>query len=301
MTQGAASTKQSSLGRLLLSGTRPRTLPSSLVPVAIGTAVVASGLHWGRVVACAVVALFLQIATNFANDYSDGVRGTDDERRGPLRLVGSGLVSPKIVASAAATSFALAALAGLWLASVTSWWLLPLGASAIAAGYFYTGGPKPYGYLGLGECFVFVYFGLMATVGSSYVQGHGIPSESWWLGSASGLLAVALLEANNVRDRPGDEKVGKRTLAVRMGPARAPWLYVLAVNGAALSLCVASWHMHWLLAVAIGLVLMAMKPIRILRRASGLPDYIATLKATASLQLAFGAATLVVLLLSPLP
>ncbi len=283
-----------SLPRLLLAGARPRTLPASLVPVAIGAAAVPGGLSWWKVLACGLVALSLQVGTNFANDYSDGVRGTDAERVGPLRLVGSGLVPPRTVAAAAAAAFALAAAFGLALAAASSWWLLAVGATAIAAGYLYTGGPRPYGYLGLGEVFVFTYFGLVATLGTTYVQGHGVPVTSWCCGAASGLVAVALLEANNVRDVEGDAMAGKRTLAVRVGARRAPWLYVLALVGAAIALATAGAVKPWLLAVSTLTALGSVQPSRAILSARRPPEFIAVLRRTSTLQLAMGAACVVV-------
>jgi 1,4-dihydroxy-2-naphthoate octaprenyltransferase len=162
-------------------GARPRTLPAALVPVVVGTAAAhsLSPLHgtgspridaWWCALGALIVALAVQIGTNYANDYSDGIRGTDDVRVGPLRLVASGLASPSAVKSAALLSFGVAGVAGLGLAAVTSWWILPVGAACLAAGWLYTGGPRPYGYVGLGEVFVFVFFGLVATVGTFYVQ-----------------------------------------------------------------------------------------------------------------------------------
>lgn len=209
---------------------RPRTLPAALVPVFVGASLVRpASINWLNSVLCVVVALALQIGTNFANDYSDGVRGTDEVRVGPFRLAASKLVAPSKVRSAAIAWFLFAGFVGLWLASRTSWWLLLVGFTAILAGWFYTGGPKPYGYYGFGELFVLIYFGFVATVGTSYVQRLSIPASSWWFGLATGAMACVLLEANNLRDVDGDRAVGKKTLAARLGRRRAPWLYVLCV------------------------------------------------------------------------
>ena len=211
---------------------RPRTLPAAVVPVVTGAALVRpAGIAWFNSVLAAIVALALQVGTNYANDYSDGVRGTDAQRVGPFRLTASGLVPPARVRVAAAMAFGVAALGGLLLAARTSWWLVAFGATAILAGYLYTGGPKPYGYLGLGEVFVLAYFGFLATVGTVYAQGHGYGPSAWWLGLATGSMAVALLEANNLRDVDGDRASGKRTLAARLGRRRAAWLYVAAALG----------------------------------------------------------------------
>ena len=211
---------------------RPRTLPAAMVPVVVGVALVRPHtINWINSMLCLVVALALQVGTNYANDYSDGVRGTDEVRVGPFRLTASKLVPAPRVRNAAFAVFLLAGVAGLALASRTSWWLIVIGATAIAAGWFYTGGPRPYGYYGFGELFVFIYFGLVATVGSAYVQHLTIPGRAWWLGVATGFMACALLEANNLRDVEGDKSSGKKTLAARMNRARASWLFAACVLG----------------------------------------------------------------------
>ncbi|HLH47500.1 MAG TPA: 1,4-dihydroxy-2-naphthoate polyprenyltransferase [Acidimicrobiales bacterium] len=208
-------------------GARPRTLPASVVPVAVGTGAAAAAGHavWWRALLAAVVAVALQVGTNYANDYSDGVRGTDAVRVGPVRLVASGLASPGAVKVATAAAFAGAAAAGLLLAAVTAWWLVAVGAACLAAGWLYTGGPRPYGYAGLGEAFVFVFFGLVATVGTAYVQLQRVTGLAVLVAVPVGLLAVALLVVNNLRDVRGDEAAGKRTLAVRVGAAATRRLY----------------------------------------------------------------------------
>ncbi|HRA35704.1 MAG TPA: 1,4-dihydroxy-2-naphthoate polyprenyltransferase, partial [Acidimicrobiales bacterium] len=206
-----------------LAGARPRTLPAAVVPVAVGTAAavgtVPGGLIWWRALAALVVSLALQVATNYANDYSDGVRGTDadDRRVGPVRLVGQGLASPGAVKRAALTAFAVAGAVGAALAVAVGPELFVVGALAIAAGWFYTGGPRPYGYAGLGEVFVFVFFGVVATAGSAYVQTGELTALALGASVPVGFLATALLVVNNLRDIPGDTAVGKRTLAVRLG------------------------------------------------------------------------------------
>jgi 1,4-dihydroxy-2-naphthoate octaprenyltransferase len=211
---------------------RPRTLPAATVPVVVGVALIRpESINWGNSVLCLLIALALQIGTNYANDYSDGVRGTDEVRVGPFRLTASKLVTATTVRNAAFTWFFLAGVAGLGLASRTTWWLVPIGVTAVAAGWFYTGGPRPYGYYGFGELFVFVYFGMVATVGTAYVQHLTIPTRAWWLGVATGFMACALLEANNLRDVQGDRSVGKKTLAARMDRQRAPWLYAACIAG----------------------------------------------------------------------
>lgn len=225
---------------LWIEGARPRTLPSSVVPVAVGAAasVNAGESQWPRVVLAAVVSLALQVGVNYANDYSDGVRGTDDTRVGPLRLVGSGLVEPGKVKRAAFLAFAVAAVAGLALALATTLWLVAVGAAAILAAWFYTGGPRPYGYAGLGELFVFVFFGVVATVGTGFVIAETVTAVMWWAGAAAGFFSCAMLVVNNLRDIPGDTASGKRTLAVRMGDARTRVFFNLLFVSAAV--CVAA-------------------------------------------------------------
>lgn len=233
-------TEQPGQYRRWVLAARPRTLPAAAVPVVIGSLLVRpESINWLNSLLCLVIALSLQIATNYANDYSDGVRGTDEVRVGPFRLTASKLVAAKSVRNAAYAGFALSCVSGLWLASRTSWWLVAIGATAVLAGWFYTGGPKPYGYYGFGELFVFVYFGLVATVGSAYVQHLTIPTRAWWLGAAAGFMACALLEANNLRDVDGDKAAGKRTLAARLGRKRSSWLYVACVLGVAVTAIIA--------------------------------------------------------------
>ncbi|MBV8949450.1 MAG: 1,4-dihydroxy-2-naphthoate polyprenyltransferase [Actinobacteria bacterium] len=215
-------------------GARPRTLAISVAPVLVGTAA-ASTEHtviWWRAVASLVVAVALQVGVNYANDYSDGVRGTDRERRGPLRLTASGVASPESVRNAAALSFGLAAVVGLIVAIVVSPWLLLVGVAAIAAAVLYTGGPRPYGYEGLGEIAVLAFFGFAATAGSTFVQLHRVPGIAWWASLAMGLPACAILLANNIRDVETDRVVGKRTVAVRVGALHARRLFVVCVAGA---------------------------------------------------------------------
>lgn len=212
-------------------GSRPRTLPAAVVPVAVGAAsAVASGSPvWWRVVPALVVSLALQVGVNYANDYSDGIKGTDADRIGPLRLVGSGLASPGAVKRAALASLAVAGAAGLLLAAVTTWWLLAVGAAAMVAAWTYTGGPRPYGYAGLGEVFVFVFFGLVATVGTEYVVGEDVSPTGVVASIAVGAVACALLVVNNLRDREGDATSGKNTLAVRIGDAATRRFFVALV------------------------------------------------------------------------
>lgn len=200
--------------------------------MAVGTAAAAPDVVWWRAAVALVVALALQVGVNYANDYSDGVRGTDANRVGPARLVGGGAVAPAAVKRAAFGAFAVAAVAGLALAVAVALWLVAVGLACIIAAWFYTGGRRPYGYAGFGEVFVFVFFGLVATVGTAYVQTEELTALSVVAAVPVGLLASALLVANNLRDIAQDQAAGKMTLAVRLGDRRAAWLYVALVAAA---------------------------------------------------------------------
>jgi 1,4-dihydroxy-2-naphthoate polyprenyltransferase len=272
-----------------LAGARPRTLPASAVPVVVGTSVAAAEGHviWWRAVAALVVAVAIQVGTNYANDYSDGTRGTDDRRVGPVRLVASGLASPSAVKRAAIASFGVAAVVGLALAAAASWWLILVGAASVAAGWLYTGGPRPYGYAGLGEVFVFIFFGLVATVGTAYVQLERITGLAVAAAVPVGLLAVALLVVNNLRDIPGDTASGKRTLAVRVGDRVTRRLYaacVLVPFAIVPALAVA--RPGALLALAA--LPLAMVPVRKVLAGEEGRGLIPVLGATGRLQLVFG-------------
>ena len=207
-------------------GARPRTLPAAIAPVLVATAFAGSNWEPIRALSALLVSLALQIAVNYANDYSDGIRGTDDSRIGPVRLTASGLASPKSVRAAALISFLFAALIGLTLAAATSWWIILVGALAINAAWGYTGGAKPYGYVGLGEISVFIFFGIVATVGSYYVQTEELNLQIFIVAIPMGSLACAILAINNLRDRAQDQIVGKKTLAVRLGERGARRLYI---------------------------------------------------------------------------
>ena len=209
-----------------LIGARPRTLPAAIAPVLVATAYAGSNWEPIRALSALLVSLALQIGVNYANDYSDGIRGTDDSRIGPVRLTASGLASPKSVRAAALISFLFAALIGLTLAAATSWWIILVGALAINAAWGYTGGAKPYGYVGLGEISVFIFFGIVATVGSYYVQTEELNLEIFIVAIPMGSLACAILAINNLRDRAQDQIVGKKTLAVRLGERGARKLYI---------------------------------------------------------------------------
>ncbi|OBG44873.1 1,4-dihydroxy-2-naphthoate polyprenyltransferase [Mycolicibacterium fortuitum] len=215
-----------------ISGARPRTLPNAVAPVIAGTGAAAwlgSAVWWKALLALAV-SLALIIGVNYANDYSDGIRGTDDVRSGPLRLVGSKLASPRAVLTAAVVSLAIGAVAGLVLAAVSAPWLIAVGAVCIAGAWLYTGGKKPYGYLGLGEVAVFIFFGLVAVLGTQYTQALRVDWVGVVAAVAMGALSSAVLVANNLRDIPTDSQSGKITLAVRLGDARTRLLYQLLVG-----------------------------------------------------------------------
>jgi 1,4-dihydroxy-2-naphthoate octaprenyltransferase len=264
-------------------------LPAALVPVIVGASLVRpASINWLNSVLCVVVALALQIGTNYANDFSDGVRGTDEVRVGPFRLAASKLVAPSTVRSVALAWFLFAGFGGLWLASRTSWWLLAVGFTAILAGWFYTGGPKPYGYYGFGEVFVLIYFGFVATVGTSYVQHLSIPASSWWFGLATGAMACALLEANNLRDVDGDRAVGKKTLAARLGRRRAPWLYVVCVLLSVVGIAVGGEG----LAAAVALALY-IRPVRMAFSPRSGRELLPLLQISAQSQLVVGAVLVV--------
>ena len=207
-------------------GARPRTLPAAIAPVVVASALAGTDFNWFRAALALKVGVWLQIGVNYANDYSDGVKGTDENRVGPTRLVASGLASAKAVKNAGFISFAIASVAGLWLSLLTSPLLILIGILAIAAAWGYTGGKNPYGYSGLGEVSVFTFFGLVATMGTYYVQTESVTALSFIVAIPMGALSCAILAVNNIRDRAQDELVGKRTLAVRLGDRRARHLYV---------------------------------------------------------------------------
>lgn len=216
-----------------IGAARLRTLPLAVTPILLGTGaalVVDREFHWVIALACLVVAVALQIGVNYANDYSDGIRGTDDHRVGPARLTASGKATPRTVLAVALTYFLIAAVAGVGVVIRTGyWWMLPIGAACIVAAWFYTGGKRPYGYAGLGEVFVFIFFGLVATVGTAFVQAGSIPDEAWLGGILAGFLACAVLLTNNLRDIDQDRVSGKRTLTVRIGKRGTQALYTALV------------------------------------------------------------------------
>jgi 1,4-dihydroxy-2-naphthoate octaprenyltransferase len=230
-----------------IEGARPRTLPAAVAPVLAGTGVAAWSHQevWWKAALALVVSLLLQVGVNYANDYSDGIRGTDDARVGPLRLVGSRVAAPEAVKRAAFLSFGLAAVVGLVLAATTAWWLVAVGALSILAAWYYTGGKKPYGYLGLGEVMVFVFFGLVAVLGTQYVQAEDLTWAGLSAAIGIGALACAILVANNLRDIPTDTESGKRTLAVKLGDRRTRMLYGGLVSAALLALVAVAGTTSW--------------------------------------------------------
>ncbi|MGH9043898.1 MAG: 1,4-dihydroxy-2-naphthoate polyprenyltransferase [Acidimicrobiales bacterium] len=277
--------------RRWLIGARPKTLAAATVPVLVGTAAGTLGSPGGvvlwRAICAWVVAVGVQVGTNYANDYSDGLRGSDVERVGPTRLTSSGLASPGQVLCAAVAAFLVAGAAGLALAATVSWWLVPLGFACFASGWLYSGGPRPYGYMGLGELFVFVFFGLVATAGSAYVQHGHVGALSVAAGVPVGLLAVALLEANNLRDVQGDEHSKKRTLAVRLGAQRARWLYVGALGVSFASVGIVAWWRPYAL-VALGALALAWWPGKAVLDGAQGNQLVSVLGATGKIQLLTG-------------
>ena len=281
-----------------LEGARPRTLPNAVAPVLAGTGAAAwlDSAVWWKALLALVVSLALIVGVNYANDYSDGIRGTDDVRSGPLRLVGSRLASPRAVLTAAVVSLAVAAVAGLVLAIVSAPWLIAVGAVCIAGAWLYTGGSKPYGYLGFGEIAVFVFFGLVAVLGTQFTQALRVD----WVGLAAavavGSLSSAVLVANNLRDIPTDREVGKITLAVRLGDARTRLLFQALVALTFVLTLVLLLATPW---CAVGLVALplAVRAAAPVRRGLGGRDLIPVLRDTGLTMLAWSVAVALALTL----
>jgi 1,4-dihydroxy-2-naphthoate octaprenyltransferase len=286
-----AGTPEIGRARRWVIGARPRTLAAAFVPVAVGTVVgrlgTPGGIVWWRAACAAVVALGVQVATNYANDYSDGVRGSDDRRVGPLRLTSSGLATPGQVRAASLIAFGIAGVAGLALAASVAWWLLAVGLACFLAGWLYTGGPKPYGYLGLGEVFVFAFFGLVATAGSAYVQHGRLGSLAVAASVPVGLLSVTLLESNNLRDIEGDAASGKRTVAVRVGQRRARWLYVGFLLAGFAAIGLVAWRRPYAL-IALAALPLAWRPCATVASGAQGRGLLPVLAATGRIQLAIG-------------
>jgi 1,4-dihydroxy-2-naphthoate octaprenyltransferase len=273
-----------------IAGARPRTLPNAIVPVMVGTGVAIGqgGFSWWRAVLALLVALSLQIGVNYANDYSDGIRGTDDQRVGPMRLVGSRAATPPQVLAAALGCFGVAAVLGLILVIATqAWWVLLVGAAAIAAGWFYTGGKSPYGYRALGEAAVFLFFGVVPVVGTAFVQTEQLSWAALVASIPVGLLSCSMLVVNNLRDVGTDGESGKRTLAVVLGAQRTRTLYAGCLI-APLVIALAMIPIAPLAAVAVLAAPLAITPVRTVMHGAVGPALIGVLQATGKLQMAYG-------------
>ncbi len=272
-----------------IEGARLRTLPMAIAPVLIGSAAAhdLGGFHLGRALLALVVALALQVGVNYSNDYSDGIRGTDDERVGPMRLTASGAAPAAHVKAAAFGCFGLGALAGLGLAAWSGqWWMIAVGVLAIAAAWYYTGGRRPYGYMGLGEVFVFIFFGLVAVLGTTYTQALELSGVAWAGAVGSGLVSTALLMANNVRDIPTDRQTGKMTLAARLGDTPARWSYVVMVAVAVVLPLLFTGRHPWLWLVLLTAAV-AVKPSLTMLRSAERAALIPVLKLTGIMGLVY--------------
>ncbi len=283
-----------------MEGARPRTLPAAVSPVLAGTGV---ALHldeavWWKAGLALLVALALQVGVNYANDYSDGIRGTDADRVGPLRLVGSGVATPTAVRTAAFAAFGVAVVAGLVLAVTTSWWLVLVGGVSVLAAWFYTGGSTPYGYRALGEVMVFVFFGLVAVLGTTYVQTRSLPLPGWYAAVGVGALACAILVANNLRDIPTDAEVGKRTLAVVLGDERTRGLYALLVGLAVVALVAVALSTSRLALLGLVFLVPAVPSVRTVLSGARGRDLVPVLQGTGISELAWAAGLFVGLLLA---
>jgi 1,4-dihydroxy-2-naphthoate octaprenyltransferase len=283
-----------------LEGARPRTLPAAVSPVLAGTGVAAYAGHpvWWKAVLAMVVSLALQVGVNYANDYSDGIRGTDANRVGPLRLTGSGAATPRSVKAAAFAAFGVACVCGLVLAATTSWWLVVVGALAVVAAWFYTGGSSPYGYRALGEVMVFVFFGLVAVAGTTYVQTRRLPGGTWAAAVGVGVLACAILVANNLRDVPTDRAAGKQTLAVVLGEERSRYLYVLLVAAAVVALVALALATSRLALLGLVFLLPAVPASRVVLAGATGRDLVPVLQRTGLAELLYAAGAFVGLLIS---
>jgi 1,4-dihydroxy-2-naphthoate octaprenyltransferase len=278
-----------------VAGARPRTLPAAISPVLAGTgvAVYDDAAVWWKALLALVVALALQVGVNYANDYSDGIRGTDAERVGPMRLVGSGTASPGAVKRAAFLAFGVAAVAGLVLAATTAWWLVVVGALCVLAAWFYTGGSKPYGYIGLGEVMVFVFFGLVAVTGTAYVQTQAWQVVAVYAAVGIGAIACAILVANNLRDIPTDRDTGKITLAVRLGDERTRLFYALLMLLALVALIGVALATTWWALLALVYAAPSLQASRVVHSGAGGRGLIPVLQLTGVAELLYGLGLLV--------
>jgi 1,4-dihydroxy-2-naphthoate octaprenyltransferase len=274
-----------------IQGARPRTFPAAIAPVLVGTGIAQhfDSLNVVRALLALVVALALQAGVNFANDYSDGIRGTDRARVGPVRLVGQGLAKPHLVKRAAFFMFAIAMACGFTLVLLTqAWWLLIVGAASIAAAWFYTGGSRPYGYAGFGEVFVFIFFGIVPVMGTAYVQTLELTWGAFIASIGVGALACSILITNNLRDIPGDTEHGKRTIAVLIGDQRTRTLYAFSIISAfvipaVLVIPFGPWAL-----LAYGAIPWAFQPVTLVRRGARGPALIPVLKTTGIVLLMYG-------------
>jgi 1,4-dihydroxy-2-naphthoate polyprenyltransferase len=282
-----------------VAGARPRTFPAAVAPVLAGTGVAAyvDSLVWWKALLALLVSLALQVGVNYANDYSDGIRGTDEDRVGPMRLVGSGRATPAAVKRAAFAAFGVAAVAGLVLAAATTWWLVAVGAVCIVAAWFYTGGKSPYGYLGLGEVMVFVFFGLVAVIGTTFVQTETWEWAALYAGVGVGALACAILVTNNLRDIPTDTESGKNTLAVRLGDERTRYFYVLLVLAAAAAVVAVAAATHWWVLPALAFLVPMLPAVRTVLGGARGPALIPVLAQTGTGQLWWAGLVVVFLLI----
>jgi len=293
-----------------VAGARPKTLSAAIVPVALGSSLSYWYLDVNKLLddrgfsifvmfCCLIVSLFLQIGVNYANDYSDGIKGTDENRVGPMRLVGSGKAKPKSVLIAMFVSFAIAAIAGIYVASQSSWWLVALGAICIALAWFYTGSKHPYGYYGFGELVAFICFGLVATVGTFFALTKEVVAEAVYAGALTGLFSIAILLANNIRDIDSDIESGKKTLAVRIGAKKAKIAFKLTFIFVALSIVLIGLSIQevW---IALALLVLAIPIVKKISNAQEAKQYIEILISTSKLNLIFGITTSTLVIVSTL-
>lgn len=280
-------------------GARPRTLPAAIAPVLVGTSLIRrdhQSINYLNATLALLVSLLLQIAVNYSNDYSDGIRGTDNNRVGPTRLVASGLATARAVKAAALICFAVAALLGTLLAIRVSWWLLLVGSLSILAAWTYTGGARPYGYLGFGEISVFLFFGLVATMGSYLVQSDRISWQSFLVALPVGALSCSLLAINNLRDLPKDSLVGKRTLAVRLGDKKARSAFISLLIGAHIAAVFVAFITPWSLLTLLFFP-MTSQIIKAIRGGASGSDLIPLLGKVGKLQLLLSTSLAIALLL----